>query len=64
MQCLNIAKAAAGDDLILIASGGIDTPDEAKARLQAGASWVQLYSGLVYEGPSLITRIVKAACRA
>ncbi len=64
MQCLKVAKAAAGDDLVLIASGGIDTPNEAKARLEAGALWVQVYSGFVYKGPGLIVQMVKAVCRA
>lgn len=60
MQCLQLAKQVVGDDLTLIASGGIDSPKEAAARLEAGASLVQLYSGLVYEGPSLITRAANA----
>ncbi|MCH9757212.1 MAG: dihydroorotate dehydrogenase (quinone) [Gammaproteobacteria bacterium] len=60
MQCLKLAKEEAGDNLVLIASGGIDSPKEAAARIKAGASLVQLYSGLVYEGPGLIARIAKA----
>ncbi len=59
MACLKIAKAAAGDQLVLIASGGIDSLDEATARIEAGASLVQVYSGLVYEGPSLVSRLAK-----
>jgi dihydroorotate dehydrogenase len=58
-QCLELAKACVGDDLVLIASGGIDTPKEAQARMKAGASLIQVYSGLVYEGPSLVRRLVK-----
>ncbi|MDX2346267.1 MAG: dihydroorotate dehydrogenase (quinone) [Legionella sp.] len=60
IQCLKIAKKAAGDKLVLIASGGVDSPDEAAARIEAGASFVQVYTGLVYTGPSLIRRMVKA----
>jgi dihydroorotate dehydrogenase len=58
-QCLELARACVGDDLALIASGGIDTPNEAEARMKAGASLIQVYSGLVYEGPSLVRRLVK-----
>lgn len=52
-------RAATGGRLPLISAGGIDSADEAYARIRAGASLVQLYSALVYEGPGLIGRIVK-----
>jgi dihydroorotate dehydrogenase len=42
---------------VLISAGGIDSGAEAYARLRAGASLVQLYTALVYEGPSLPGRI-------
>lgn len=38
----------------LIGVGGIDSGDKAVRKLQAGASLIQLYSGLVYQGPHLI----------
>jgi dihydroorotate dehydrogenase len=41
----------------LIGVGGIDGPDAALAKLQAGATLVQLYSALVFDGPELIARI-------
>ena len=50
------ARASAGR-LPLIAVGGIDSGAEAYARIRAGASAVQIYSALVYEGPGLVTRI-------
>ncbi len=37
--------------------GGIDSGAEAYDRIRAGASAVQLYSALVYEGPGLVGRI-------
>jgi dihydroorotate dehydrogenase len=42
---------------ILISVGGIDSGEEAYRRLRAGASLVQIYTGLVYEGPGLPRRI-------
>lgn len=42
---------------ILISVGGIDSAEEAYRRLRAGASLVQLYSALVFEGPGLAARI-------
>ena len=41
----------------LIGVGGIDGPEAAFAKLEAGASLLQLYSALVFEGPGLIQRI-------
>lgn len=41
----------------LIGIGGIDSPDAALAKIEAGATLLQLYTGLVYEGPGLIGRI-------
>lgn len=41
----------------LIGIGGIDSGATAIAKLEAGATLLQLYSGLVYEGPALLARI-------
>ena len=60
---LNVTKklSAALDRAIpIIGVGGIDSPETAKARLDAGASLVQVYSSFIYQGPSLVNRIVKA----
>ena len=54
---LNAAAEAAAGRLPLIAVGGIDSGAEAYDRIRAGASAVQLYSALVYEGPGLVGRI-------
>lgn len=44
--------------LPIVSVGGIDSPAEAIRRLEAGADLLQLYTGLVYEGPGLIPRIL------
>jgi dihydroorotate dehydrogenase len=49
--------AAVGGRLALIGVGGIGSGADAYAKIRAGAAAVQLYSGLVFEGPSLVTRI-------
>jgi dihydroorotate dehydrogenase len=46
--------------LPIIAVGGILTADDAHEKLAAGASLVQIYSGLIYRGPQLIADIVKS----
>jgi len=48
---------------ILIGVGGIDSAEEAYRRLRAGASLVQLYSALVFEGPALAARIQRGIGR-
>ena len=45
------------DEIPLIAVGGIENADDAWDRIVAGASLVQLYSAMVYEGPGLAKRI-------
>lgn len=52
-------RTATGGRLPLIAAGGIDSGAGAYARIRAGASLVQLYSALVYEGPGLPRRILR-----
>src|SRR5690606_23510979 len=41
----------------LVAAGGIDSGAEAYRRIRAGASLVQLYTAVAYEGPDLVGRI-------
>jgi dihydroorotate dehydrogenase len=51
LAILRRLHARAGDRLVLIAVGGIETPDDAWERLQAGATLVQAYTAFVYGGP-------------
>lgn len=57
MAALKTFRSATGAALPLIAAGGIASGAEAFARIRAGASAVQLYSALVYEGPGLARRM-------
>jgi dihydroorotate dehydrogenase len=52
-------KDKAGDSLAIIACGGVFTADDAKEKLDLGASLVQVYTGFVYEGPGMVKRIKK-----
>ena len=51
LEVLRRLRARAGDRLVLIAAGGIETPDDAWERLRAGATLVQAYTGFIYGGP-------------
>ena len=49
-----------GGALPVIGVGGIMSPEDARAKLDAGAVLVQLYTGLIYEGPGLVRRILRS----
>lgn len=55
-------RARLGTGVPIVSVGGIDSAPEAHARLVAGAGLVQLYSALVFEGPGLVTRILRGLC--
>jgi dihydroorotate dehydrogenase len=46
-------------DMPIIAAGGIMSAEDAMQKLEAGAQLIQIYSGLIYQGPKLIQDIVK-----
>ncbi len=51
------AHVLAKSRLMLIGVGGIFTPEDAMAKILAGASLIQLYTSFAYEGPRLIPRL-------
>jgi dihydroorotate dehydrogenase len=59
LERLRDFRKATGGAIPLVGVGGIATADHAWERIRAGASLVQLYSGLVFEGPGLGARIVR-----
>eukprot|EP01041_Mallomonas_annulata_P030554 gene30554-52710_t len=56
-QILRRFRAVTGGRFLLIGAGGITSGADAYAKIRAGASAVQLYSALAYEGPGLVRRI-------
>lgn len=48
-----------GGQIPLIASGGIFSGEDAKEKLNAGASLVQVWTGFIYEGPAIVKNITK-----
>jgi dihydroorotate dehydrogenase len=57
LDALRRFRSASGGALPLIGVGGIATADDAWDRIRAGASLVQLYSAMVYQGPGIARRI-------
>lgn len=51
---------ALGGELPIIAAGGVLDGRGARAKIDAGASLVQVYSGLIYRGPALVRECVRA----
>jgi len=43
----------------IVSVGGIMSPEDAKRRLDMGATLVQIYTGLIYRGPGLVKEIIK-----
>ena len=62
-QCLRDFRRATGGAMPLIGVGGIASAEHAWARIRAGASLVQLYSAMVYEGPGLARTITRGLGR-
>jgi len=58
-QVLDYLYKGIGDQLPIIASGGIFKPEDAKAKLDAGASLVQVWTGFIYEGPGIVKNILQ-----
>lgn len=56
-------RAASAGRFLLIGAGGVSSGAAAYAKIRAGASAVQLYSALAYEGPGLVTRIKRDLAR-
>ena len=55
---LKTIKTLLGDNIPIIASGGVMTAEDYKEKIEAGASLVQIYTGFIYEGPKLIQDIL------
>ncbi|MBA3512514.1 quinone-dependent dihydroorotate dehydrogenase [Sphingomonas sp.] len=63
LDALRKFRSAGGGQIPLIAAGGIATADDAWERVRAGASLVQLYTAMVYQGPGIARRIAKGLAR-
>jgi dihydroorotate dehydrogenase len=53
-------RAALGPSFPIIGVGGILSAEDAVGKIRAGADVVQIYTGLIYEGPALVSRAARA----
>ncbi len=59
-EVIRYLNQKSGGAFPIIGVGGIHSPEDALEKLEAGATLVQVYTGFIYEGPSLVKRINKA----
>lgn len=59
-QVIRQLRAALGSRFPIIGVGGIMSADDAVSKIRAGADVVQIYTGLIYEGPALVAKAAKA----
>ncbi len=57
LEMIRTARTVLGAQVPIIGVGGIFTGEDAWSTIRAGASLVQVYTGLVYEGPGVVRRI-------
>jgi dihydroorotate dehydrogenase len=60
LEVVRQVRARVGDRLAVIGVGGVRCDDDALRMVDAGADLVQLYTGLVYEGPGMVRRVARA----
>jgi dihydroorotate dehydrogenase len=48
----------AGGRIPIVSVGGIMDPEDARRRLELGATLIQIYTGLIYQGPGLVKKIL------
>lgn len=53
-------RQALPTNIPIIAAGGVLSGDDAKKKIDAGADLVQIYSGLIYKGPALVSEIIQS----
>jgi dihydroorotate dehydrogenase len=59
-QVIRLLRAALGPGFPIIGVGGVVSGADARAKIEAGADLVQIYTGLIYRGPALVTEAARA----
>lgn len=58
-EVVRYLRSKLGKDLIIIGVGGVDSPESAAEKIEAGADLVQVYTGFIYKGPLLVADILR-----
>jgi dihydroorotate dehydrogenase len=59
-RIVRLLRSALGDAYPIIGVGGVMSAADARAKREAGADLVQIYTGLIYQGPELVTQAAQA----
>ena len=59
-RVIRLLRAEVGSKYPIIGVGGVMSGKDAKSKIAAGANLVQIYTGLVYRGPALVTEVARA----
>ncbi|MBY0235158.1 MAG: quinone-dependent dihydroorotate dehydrogenase, partial [Burkholderiaceae bacterium] len=62
-RVIRLLRAALGSGYPIIGVGGVMSGEDARAKVQAGADLVQIYTGLIYKGPALVNECARALAR-
>ena len=57
-ECLKKVKEIVGEEVLIIASGGVMSAQDFQEKLSSGADLVQIYTGFIFEGPELVQNIL------
>jgi dihydroorotate dehydrogenase len=63
LEVVKRVRARLGRKIVVIGVGGVATADDVMAFVKAGADLVQMYTGLIYEGPGVARRIARDLVR-
>ena len=63
LKCVGAIRAAVSDNFVIIGSGGVSDQHSAQLMFDAGADLIQIYTGLVFEGPECIRNAMQAIPR-
>jgi len=59
-RVIRLLRAALGPGTPIVGVGGVLSAADARAKLDAGADLVQIYTGLIYKGPTLVSECARA----
>ncbi len=62
-RVIRALRAALGPGFPIVGAGGVLSGEDARAKIAAGADLVQLYTGLIYRGPALVSECARALAR-
>ena len=62
-RVVRLLRAALGKEFPIIGVGGVMSGADARAKIDAGADLVQIYTGLIYKGPALVSEAARAMAR-